>query len=220
MPSITVENYLKRLYALQQEHEDSLVPLGKLADSMGLAPGTVTTMIKRLASAGQVEYEPRSGTRLSQAGESEALRVIRRHRLIELFLVEVLGYDWTEVHDEAEELEHAVSDKLITRIDEMLGHPGFDPHGDPIPAASGKITRLKMVSMGDCEPGRYRVARILDHDSSFLNFVTGHLLVPGADVHILSSDPAAEVVTIKVENAKTSHIGKGAAMKILVTALK
>ena len=134
LPSSTVENYLKALYQAQAASEEkALVPMGQLAATVGVAPGTATTMIKALAESGLVEYEPYLGVRLSPAGTKLAALVLRRHRLIEQFLVEVVGMSWADVHDDAEQLEHVVSDRLIERMDAMLGHPSVDPHGDPIP---------------------------------------------------------------------------------------
>src|SRR5689334_14179600 len=138
MASSTVENYLKQIYLEQQEAGEQLVPMGKLAAAMGVVPGTATTMIKALADSGLVSYEPRGGARLTRGGEQLALHVLRRHRLVELFLVKVLKLDWSEVHAEAEELEHAISEKVLERMDSLLGHPSVDPHGDPIPPAKGR----------------------------------------------------------------------------------
>src|SRR5215831_14831215 len=141
-PSQTVENYLKTIYLAQASAPgDSLVPMGQIATALDVAPGTATTMVKTLAESGLVHYEPYMGVRLTKAGEKLASLVLRRHRLIELFLVKVLGMSWAEVHDEAEQLEHAVSERLIDRIDEMLGRPAVDPHGDPIPTAQGHMPR-------------------------------------------------------------------------------
>src|SRR6476661_8041735 len=143
MPSSTVEDYLKQIYLEQQAGDaGQLVPMGRLAAAMGVVPGTATSMVKTLADSGLVSYEPRGGLRLTRGGEQLALRVLRRHRLVELFLVKTLGLDWSEVHAEAEELEHAISDRVMDRIDVLLGHPTVDPHGDPIPdsnAAAGKL---------------------------------------------------------------------------------
>src|SRR5438552_7251383 len=150
MASITVENYLKQLYLEQQNRSEELVPMGKLATAMGVVPGTATSMVKALADSGLVSYEPRFGARLTKGGEQLALHVLRRHRLVELFLVKVLGLDWSEVHDEAEELEHAISDKVLERIDRVLGHPSVDPHGDPIPSAKGKVGDTPIASLADC----------------------------------------------------------------------
>src|SRR5262245_11089957 len=142
LPSQTVENYLKAIFQAQTalSGRDALVPMGHLASALGVTPGTATTMVKALEESGLVRYEPYAGVRLSAAGEKLAALVLRRHRLIELFLVKVMGMSWTEVHDEAEHLEHAVSDRLIERIDEMIGRPSADPHGDPITRPDGTLS--------------------------------------------------------------------------------
>src|SRR5580698_67087 len=123
MPSSTVENYLKQLYLEQQAGADPLVPMGRLASAMGVVPGTATSMVKALADSGLVEYEPRGGVRLTSSGRQLALHVLRRHRLVELFLVKVLGLDWSVVHDEADMLEHAISDRVLERMDAVLEYP-------------------------------------------------------------------------------------------------
>ena len=133
---------------------DALVPMGQLAAALGVVPGTATTMVKTLAESGLVKYEPYAGVRLTAAGEKLAALVLRRHRLIELFLVKVMGMSWTEVHDEAEHLEHAVSDRLIDRIDEMLGRPEVDPHGDPIPDPQGAFDRPHVRHAADLSAAR------------------------------------------------------------------
>src|SRR5437764_4466966 len=153
MPSSTVENYLKQIYLEQQPLGGDLVPMGRLATAMAVTPGTATTMIKALAEANLVTYEPRTGVRLTKPGEQLALHVLRRHRLVELFLVKMLGLDWSEVHEEAEHLEHAVSDKVLERMDALLGHPSVDPHGDPIPTAKGHLDELRLDSLADCPLG-------------------------------------------------------------------
>src|SRR5688572_32218047 len=155
MPSSTVENYLKTLYSEQQHAGGELVSMGAIAGAMNVAPGTATAMVKTLADAGLVDYEPRGGVRLSSKGEKLALHVLRRHRLVELFLVEVLGLDWSEVDEEAEELEHAISDKVLDRIDALLEFPQVDPHGDPIPSSKGKLpARSSLTSLAECDLGR------------------------------------------------------------------
>src|SRR5213080_5183441 len=129
LPSSTVENYLKAIYQGQAAlvGDVRLVPMGQVAAAVGVTPGTATTMVKALAESGLAEYEPYSGVRLTASGAKLAALVLRRHRLVELFLVKVMGMAWDEVHDEAEQLEHVVSDRLIDRIDAMLGHPSVDP---------------------------------------------------------------------------------------------
>src|SRR3954453_22052654 len=173
LPSSTVENYLKAIYVgeTQLVAGQKLVPMGQLAAALGIAPGTATTMVKALAESGLVAYEPYNGVRLTDAGEKLATRVLRRHRLIELFLVQVMGMRWDEVHEDAEQLEHVVSDRLIERIDEMLGHPTHDPHGDPIPTAEGTRTPHAFDYLLTWPLGTpLQVKRIADQDPAFLRF--------------------------------------------------
>src|SRR5215510_1096270 len=168
--SQTVENYLKTIYLAQSAPSaPDLVPMGQLATALGVVPGTATTMVKALAESGLVRYEPYAGVRLTKAGEKLAALVLRRHRLVELFLVKVMGMSWTEVHDEAELLEHAVSDRLIERIDEMLGRPSVDPHGDPIPDSKGTVSRPEYDTLMTCPLHQpMRVSRVSDQDREFL----------------------------------------------------
>jgi DtxR family Mn-dependent transcriptional regulator len=217
MPSSTVEDYLKQIYLLQQEAPGGLVPMGKLAAVMSVVPGTATSMIKTLADSGLVSYEPRTGVRLTNGGEQLALHVLRRHRLVELFLVKVLGLDWSEVHPEAEELEHAISDKVLARIDSLLEHPSVDPHGDPIPTARGHIPKSPLKSLADCEVGKaMRIARIVDQEPQFLQFVNRRGLTPGVSVIVEKRDDAAQVIQVRVEKSKSTTLGLGVAVKILV----
>src|SRR3982075_1323004 len=152
LPWSTVENYLKAIHQGQSTLPAGvrLVPMGSVASPVGVTPGTATTMVKALAESGLAEYEPYTGVRLTAAGERLAGLVLRRHRLVELFLVQVMGMSWDEVHDEAEQLEHVVSERLIERIDGMLGHPTHDPHGDPIPNPEGAITPKYLDSLLTC----------------------------------------------------------------------
>ena len=219
MPSSTVENYLKQLY-LEQQHAPAgeLVSMGRLAAAMSVVPGTATTMVKALADSGLVSYEPRGGTRLTRGGEQLALHVLRRHRLVELFLVKVLGLDWSEVHAEAEELEHAISDKVLERIDALLERPRVDPHGDPIPPAKGRPQPLpRRLSLADCEPGSgYRVARVLDQAPAFLQFVDRCGLMPGVSVTIEGRDELADAMRVRPRGRNSVTLGTSAAAKILV----
>lgn len=219
LASQTVENYLKTIYLAQTALSSSkeLVPMGQVATSLGVVPGTATTMVKTLAESGLVRYEPYVGVRLTASGEKLASLVLRRHRLIELFLVKVLGMSWADVHDEAEQLEHAVSERLIDRIDEMLGRPDVDPHGDPIPTAQGKIARLDHPDLMNAPIGEpLVVARILDQDASFLRFVEQRGLVPGQPVSIEARDAAADAVALRGQSGDVTTIGARAASKVLV----
>ena len=140
MPSLTVENYVKAIALIAaREPADAAVATGALAQALRVSPGTVTGMLKTLSEANLATYTPYEGARLTPAGQRLAMKVIRRHRLLEQFLVATLKMPWDEVHEEAEHMEHAVSDRLIDRIDAFLGHPAVDPHGDPIPRADGSL---------------------------------------------------------------------------------
>jgi DtxR family Mn-dependent transcriptional regulator len=219
MPSSTVENYVKRLYVEQQRTADRLVPLGRLAAVMGVVPGTVTSMVKALDEDRLVHYEPRTGVKLTRRGEKLALHVLRRHRLLELFLVKVLDFDWSEVHDEAEVLEHAISDKLLQRIDEYLEHPTTDPHGDPIPDAAGTVIERHVWTLADCETGReVQVARVDSEDPLFLRFANDHGLLPGRTVVVEAHDPAADALTVRAAGHPPVVVGTTAARRIHATA--
>lgn len=215
--SPTVENYLKHIFGQQQRTPGELLAMGRLSSTVGVTPGTATTMVKALAEAGLVDYEPRGGVRLTAAGQRYALRVIRRHRIIELFLVQTLGLDWSEVHAEAEELEHALSDKVLEKLDAFLGHPQFDPHGDPIPGAKGRLTRPSLKSIADCETGRLlRVARIVDQNAEFLQFIHQSGLMPGTKVTIESRHPQADSILVRPQGRPALTLGTTAASRILV----
>jgi len=219
LPSSTVENYLKAIYlgAGRLPAGQRLLPMGQLATALGVAPGTATTMVKTLAESGLVEYEPYAGVALTQAGEKLAALVVRRHRLIELFLVQVLGFGWDEVHDDAEQLEHVVSDRLIQRIDEMLGHPEADPHGDPIPNADGSFRPQSGQSLMTCPlDTRVTVTRIIDQDRTFLRFIERHDLKPGQSIRVEARDAASDSVRLRGKDEQSITIGARAASKLLV----
>jgi DtxR family transcriptional regulator, Mn-dependent transcriptional regulator len=222
LPSSTVENYLKAIYQgqLQLAAGIRLVPMGQVASALSVTPGTATTMVKALSESGLAEYEPYSGVRLTRAGEKLAGRVLRRHRLVELFLVQVMGMSWTEVHDEAEQLEHAVSDRLIELIDEMLGRPARDPHGDPIPTAEGTMRSAPGETLLTCPVGRQlKVMRITDQDPVFLQFIEDNDLMPGQAVEVEARDAAADSVKVRRGKQAAITIGARAASKLLVEAV-
>jgi DtxR family Mn-dependent transcriptional regulator len=222
LPSSTVENYLKAIFQAQLHlpRKGDLVPMGQLAAALGVVPGTATTMVKTLAESGLVKYEPYSGVRLTASGEKLAALVVRRHRLIELFLVKGMGMSWTEVHDEAEHLEHAVSDRLIDRIDEMLGRPAVDPHGDPIPDPEGVLERRPLDSLLSCPLGRpVTISRVTDQDPEFLRFIERRDLKPGTVVEVEERDTAADSVRLRGRGDRAITIGARAASKVLVQAL-
>jgi len=222
LPSSTVENYLKVIHLQQLTLADPslLVGMGQLAAAMGVTPGTATTMVKTLNEAGLVHYEPYVGVRLLPAGERLAGLVIRRHRLVELFLVRVMGMSWDEVHDEAEKLEHVVSERLIERMDGMLGHPEVDPHGDPIPNAEGVVTERALHSLLTCPMGvPLTVTRVADQDAAFLRFLEQSHLKPGQELRVESRDEAADSVRVRCKDTAPLTIGARAASKLLVEVL-
>ncbi|MGD1277648.1 MAG: metal-dependent transcriptional regulator [Tepidisphaeraceae bacterium] len=219
MPTSTVENYLKRLYLEQRSTAGGMVTMGRLASAMGVVPGTATSMVKALCDSGLVEYEPRGGVRLTRSGEQLALHVLRRHRLVELFLVKVLGLDWSVVHEDADALEHAISERVLERIDALLGHPTADPHGDPIPTAKGHLHEPRRMSLADCPVEiPQQVARIVDQEPEFLQFVERHGLMPGSTVIVVKREPAADAVKIRIPRREELSLGMAAAEKILVEA--
>ena len=221
LPSSTVENYLKALYQAEvATGTKDLVPMGQLATAVGVAPGTATTMVKALAESGLVEYEPYVGVRLSSAGTKLAALVLRRHRLIEQFLVEIMGMSWAEVHEDAEQLEHVVSDRLIDRMDAMLGHPSVDPHGDPIPTPDGAMEAHQYHSLLTCPVQTpVTVTRVTDQDASFLRFLEAQELKPGQSIEVEARDPVADSVQLRTGAERRITIGTRAASKVLIEVL-
>ena len=218
MPSLTVENYLKAIWQIAATTGSSSVSTGKLAQSLKVSPGTVTSMQKALAEAGLATYRPYEGVSLTDAGRTLALRMLRRHRLIELFLVQTLGLTWDQVHEEAENMEHAVSDFLIDRIDDMLGHPICDPHGDPIPTAEGNLRTngelsrpLSSVSAGS----QVRLVRVLNQDADFLRYLTESGLTIGATALVEQVNEAAGLVSLR-RGDRPVAMGRAAAEQLLV----
>jgi len=205
MPSHTIENYVKTIYADCARQGVRLSSTGAIAASLGVSPGTVTSMLKTLSATGLATYTPYEGVQLTSTGQALALRVLRRHRLIELFLVQTLGLSWDEVHEEAENMEHAVSDLLVDRIDEFLGHPIVDPHGDPIPRADGTVTLPLGKNLSELPTGtEFEVVRVLDQTPEFLRSIARAGLRPGAAARIVHSDPVAGIITISASNHETT----------------
>ena len=218
MPTSTVEDYLKCILLREQAAPSVRVSTGQIANDLNVAPATVTSMLKTLAGSGLVSYEPYSGVSLTEAGSQLALHVLRRHRLVELFLVRVMGMDWSEVHEEAELLEHSVSERIIQRMDEMLGYPQVDPHGDPIPTAGGEVEESDANSLLHCSlEERQRVVRVSDQRPEFLQLVEREGLKPGRELTVLERDDSAERVLLDRDDREPLNLGFGAASKILVS---
>jgi DtxR family Mn-dependent transcriptional regulator len=185
---MAVEDYLKTIYALSPGGAPAST--SAIAERLSIAAGSVTGMLKRLAERGLVEHVPYYGARLTGQGEREAVRLIRRHRVLELFLVQVLGYTWDRVHEEAERLEHAVTDELIDRMASVLGEPHADPHGAPIPANEGRFVEAHYPLLAELEVGtRGVLRRVEDEDPEVPRYLAQLRLVPGAEVQLLERAP-------------------------------
>ena len=166
--SVAIDDYLKTIYH-HTEWQPALITSSQLAAELKLAPSTVTEMVQKLVAQGLVDHRPYGPVALTEQGRLRAASIIRRHRLIETWLVQEFGYAWDEVHDEAEVLEHAISDRLLAGIDDLLGHPLFDPHGDAIPRADGTVVREPFVLLADAAAGHTgRVLRVSDRDADVL----------------------------------------------------
>jgi DtxR family Mn-dependent transcriptional regulator len=216
MATPTVENYLKVIEALCRESGNGQATVAGIAASLGVTKGSVSTMVRKLGGSGHVLSEPYGGIRLSARGRKMACDVLRRHRLVELFLVDVVGLDWSEVHAEAERLEHAISPRLLDRIDEMLGRPKYDPHGDPIPDASGQSERTHLVPLSACGAGdKVIIGRISDQASDFLKFVDRTGLRPGAAVMVERVDPLAGAIVLKPKGHPSVTVSYSVAAKVL-----
>jgi DtxR family Mn-dependent transcriptional regulator len=217
--SLTVENYVKAIYLIaNRDDDDAAAATGEIAQALSVSPGSVTGMLKTLSEADLATYTPYEGARLTPAGRRLALTVLRRHRLLELFLAQTLSMSWDEVHEEAEHLEHAVSDLLVDRIEAFLGHPEVDPHGDPIPRADGSLAETRGVPMSSLAPGqRFRLVRVVDQDPAFLRYLTECGLDLKTGCRLIENRPEAGALVVQVGD-RSIALGHDAASKVLVVA--
>jgi DtxR family Mn-dependent transcriptional regulator len=199
--SVAIQDYLKEIYKIQTSGERATTTA--IARRMGVAPSSVTSMLKKLAALGLVEHAPYRGVELSEAGSKIALEVIRHHRLLEQYLAETLGLGIDAVHAEADRLEHVISEELEARIDEQLGYPTHDPHGDPIPDAGLNVDRTSLRSLAALVPGEQAtVRRIPDGDAELLRYLAELTLVPGRRVTMRRSEPFGGPVTVDVDGSE------------------
>ncbi|GAA1959499.1 metal-dependent transcriptional regulator [Agromyces allii] len=213
--SPAIEDYLKTVYAHTEWQPDPITPKA-LADKLGVAPSSVTEMVKKMAANGLISHVPYGPLRLTDAGRARALSVVRRHRLIETWLVAEMGYAWDEVHDEAEVLEHSLSDRLLEAIDVRLGRPTRDPHGDAIPSASGEVASEPFVLLSEAPTAHVgRVIRISDRDPEVLRELERRGIRPG--VEIVVTDAAGEPVTLQAAG-EAGELARDVATAIWVTA--
>lgn len=215
MVSETVENYLKAIYTLSRESPTGEAGMTNVAAIVGVTTGTATAMAKKLASAKLARYQRFGGVSLTAKGTRAAVDIIRRHRLIETFLVETLKLDWSVVHAEADRLEHAISPRVLEALDDFLGRPDADPHGDPIPDCNGQLRNTRAEPLSNCTAGaRVSIARIADQEEPFLLFAAEHGLKPGARVTVLAVDAAAQSITVSANDTPVT-LALAAARKIL-----
>jgi DtxR family Mn-dependent transcriptional regulator len=210
--SAAIQDYLKEIYKLQSEGTKPTTTA--IARRLGVAPSSVTSMLKKLAALGLAEHSPYRGVELSDDGTKIALEVIRHHRLLEQYLAETLGLPIDAVHEEADRLEHVISEELEARIDEQLGYPTHDPHGDPIPDAGLRIETRHLRSLAALAPGEEAtVERVPDGDSALLRYLAGLRLVPGGRVTMRRSEPFDGPLTVDVDG--TEHaISRDLALQI------
>lgn len=204
LPTAAVEDYAKAIYSLTGWGPNA-ASTNDLAERLGVKPGSVSAMIKKLDEAGLVERVPYHGVRLTEDGNRVALAVMRRHRLLELFLAEVLDVPWERVHDEAEVLEHAVSEELVELIAAKLGDPAFDPHGDPIPDRDLSMEETETASLAALDPGaRARFVRVSDSDPEMLTWLSGRGIAVGDELELIERQPFEGPITIEIKTE--SHV--------------
>jgi len=217
--SLTVENYVKAIYLIAGRNpSNEAVSTGELAQRLNVSPGTVTGMLKTLSEAELATYTPYEGARLTSTGRDLALKVLRRHRLVELFLAQTLDMPWDQVHEEAENLEHAVSERLVDRIEVYLGFPVVDPHGDPIPRADGSFTEPEGKPLASLPRGQgFLVVRVVDQGPAFLRYLSESGLDLGAEGVIAENHPEAGAMILKIGDQLIA-LGMETAGKVLVVA--
>jgi DtxR family Mn-dependent transcriptional regulator len=216
MLSAAIQDYLKAIYRLQEGGEK--VTTSALAERLGVASASVTNMIKRLAELKLVRHTPYREAVLTPAGGKIALEIIRHHRLIELYLSEIMGYSWDQVHDEAERLEHVISEEFEEKMDAALGRPKTDPHGDPIPSKDGRVATFDHSRLADLEPGDHAVVRRVDDDDpERLRYLSERGLVLNARVEVLEKEPFDGPLLVRVGRVR-HHLGLEVARGVFVEA--
>jgi DtxR family Mn-dependent transcriptional regulator len=214
--SEAMQNYLKAIYEILERNDRATT--SAIARRMGIAAPSVTAMVKKLARLKLVTHAPYQGVQLSRIGERTALEVVRHHRLIELYLAEALGVPWDRVHEEAEKLEHVISEELEDRICAALGHPAFDPHGAPIPGRDGTLSRVDARALVEVPAGEtVRVVEVDDRDPELLRYLADLALYPGTELEVVRVEPYNGPFVLRVDG-RERIVGRAAAQEILVSA--
>jgi DtxR family Mn-dependent transcriptional regulator len=215
MISLTEENYLKALYRLSQEKQEIVVK--DIAESLNIKMPTVNSMVKKLAEKKFIKYEKYKAIELTDKGRKQALTILRKHRLTELFLTKVMSLGWEEVHDIAEQVEHIQSDRFFDRVDEMLGHPQFDPHGEPIPDSNGKLPVYKSIPLSEGQLNRpYKLTGVANHDPSFLQFLDALHLTLGAIIEIKEIQEFDKSMGVKLNNKQKTIFSNTVCRNLMV----
>ncbi|MTI87178.1 MAG: metal-dependent transcriptional regulator [Balneolaceae bacterium] len=210
--SPSIEDYLKAIYVL--ESEDKSATTTRIADALEVSSASVTNMVKKLAKMNLLEHQSYKGVSLTNAGQKIALEILRHHRLLELYLKEVMGYSWDEVHDEAEKLEHHISEQFEDRIDELLNHPTHDPHGDPIPSKDGVMPEMAQLAITDAPLNEeFLIGRVKDQDPELLRYLEELGVIPGVKIEVIERAPFNGPVKLKVEE-KEETLGYNIAEQI------
>jgi DtxR family Mn-dependent transcriptional regulator len=218
MNTFSEENYLKSIFRLSQMAEVKKISTSGIAESLGNNPASVVDMIRKLTDKQLIEYDKKKGVKLTPQGLKDAIQIVRRHRLWEVFLLEKLGYRWDEIHDIAEELEHIKSPDLADRLEQFLQFPEYDPHGDPIPKANGKMAKSYSASLADGKVGNtYRVAAVRDTSSSFLQYLHKLEISIGTQIRLVEQITFDQSLVISINNAEPTTVSSKFSENILIS---
>ena len=220
MYTLAEENYLKEIYHLSASGKTE-VPTNAIAERLKTTPASVTDMIKKLSQKGLIVYKKYQGVNISPAGEVHALKIIRKHRLWETFLVEKLSFTWDEVHEVAEQLEHIQSSLLVERLDKFLGHPEYDPHGEPIPSATGELKNKEKVLLANMQAGQQgKVTAVEDSDTSFLQYLDKIGVAIGATLKVVEEIAYDQSMLLVIDGKKEIYISQQASKNIYCTLME
>jgi DtxR family Mn-dependent transcriptional regulator len=218
MNTFSEENYLKSIFRLSQMTDVKKISTSGIAESLGNNPASVVDMIRKLSDKQLIEYDKKKGVKLTPQGQKDAIQIVRRHRLWEVFLLEKLGYRWDEIHDIAEELEHIKHHDLADRLESFLQYPEYDPHGDPIPKANGKMAKSYSASLADGKVGNtYRVAAVRDTSSSFLQYLHKLEISIGTQIRLIEQITFDQSLIISINNAEPTTVSSKFGENILIS---
>ena len=218
MNTFSEENYLKSIFRLSQMPDVKKISTSAIAESLGNNPASVVDMIRKLTDKQLIEYDKKKGVKLTPQGQKDAIQIVRKHRLWEVFLLEKLGYRWDEIHDIAEELEHVKHHDLADRLESFLEYPEYDPHGDPIPKANGKMAKSFSASLADGKVGNtYRVAAVRDTSSSFLQYLHKLEISIGTQIRLIEQISFDQSFVISINNAEPTTVSSKFVENILIS---